>query len=254
MIDSIQFELQQLSSANLNHLIPAYLLEFFKDELNDRILVSLISDLDSLIQTIEANNSFKILSINDHVINNANLVSNATNNDISISSSLSDTVLTSCKSLLADISNRLNEIFSKYSHELGQIIYLFEKQHQEQKRLNLRVQFSSRNELIVYQRAILVQKLQTKHYALFNLVFRNVFDYYQKQTSGPECSPDETITSDLEQDERMNESQTNSLNLKSRSNNEILLENFDRINQILYNFKNLVFFFSILNSLLIFKI
>lgn len=230
MIESIELELEHLTSANLYHLIPSYLFDYFRDELNDKLLANLINDLDSLIQTIEANNSFKILTLNDDA-NNINL---AANHDTSISSSISETVLNSCKSLLSDISDRLNEIFSRYSNEINQIINLFEHQQMQQKRYNSKITFSSRNDLVIYQRAILVQKLNTKHYDLFNLVFRNVFDYYQNQSGQDETDLFEQA-SDSEQDKGMHDSFNNSVHMRSysKSSNQILLENFDRINQIL---------------------
>jgi len=213
-MEIIELELQQIASANLYHLIPSYLFDYFKDELNDRILVNLINDLDSLIQTIETNNSFKILSLNENTDNE-----------------------NSCKSLLSDISIRLNEIFTKYSSEINLIIDLFERQQYQQKRFNSKIYFSSRNDLVVYQRAILVQHLNTKHYELFNLVFRNVFDYYQNSINNNNASlsdQDETLVTDgmTEQDDKMNESGLNS-STNMKLNNQILLDNFDKINQIL---------------------
>ncbi len=121
-METIELELQQIASANLYHLIPSYLFDYFKDELNDRILVNLINDLDSLIQTIETNNSFKILSLNENTDNeNDNRDRVANSNEQPPSSSLNSEVvlLNSCKSLLSDISIRLNEIFTKYSSEIN---------------------------------------------------------------------------------------------------------------------------------------
>jgi hypothetical protein len=249
MMESIELELHHLNSSNLSHLIPSYLFDYFKDELNDRILANLINELDSLIQTIEANNSFKILTLNDDTNSKLNLAAGSYNPDSSVSSSISETVLTSCKSLLSDISNRLNEIFSKYSCDINLIIDLFEKQQHQQQNAHIGIHFkpslikySSRQDLVIYQRAILVQKLSTKHYDLFNLVFRNVFDYYQKSTNEPSfdnsASQDVTLTSDVEPEERMNESQNSSfhattMSKTNKSSNQVLLENFARINHIL---------------------
>ncbi len=239
-METIELELQQIASANLYHLIPSYLFDYFKDELNDRILVNLINDLDSLIQTIETNNSFKILSLNENTDNeNDNRDRVANSNEQPPSSSLNSEVvlLNSCKSLLSDISIRLNEIFTKYSSEINLIIDLFERQQYQQKRFNSKIYFSSRNDLVVYQRAILVQHLNTKHYELFNLVFRNVFDYYQNSINNNNASlsdQDETLVTDgmTEQDDKMNESGLNS-STNMKLNNQILLDNFDKINQIL---------------------
>lgn len=238
-METIELELQQIASANLYHLIPSYLFDYFKDELNDRILVNLINDLDSLIQTIETNNSFKILSLNENTDNENDNRDRVVTNEQPPSSSLNSEVvlLNSCKSLLSDISIRLNEIFTKYSSEINLIIDLFERQQYQQKRFNSKIYFSSRNDLVVYQRAILVQHLNTKHYELFNLVFRNVFDYYQNSINNNNASlsdQDETLVTDgmTEQDDKMNESGLNS-STNMKLNNQILLDNFDKINQIL---------------------
>ena len=237
-METIELELQQIASANLYHLIPSYLFDYFKDELNDRILVNLISDLDSLIQTIETNNSFKILSLNENTDNENDNRDRVLTNEEPSSLNSEVILLNSCKSLLSDISIRLNEIFTKYSSEINLIIDLFERQQYQQKRFNSKIYFSSRNDLVVYQRAILVQHLNTKHYELFNLVFRNVFDYYQNSINNNNnaslSDQDETLVTDgmTEQDDKMNESGLNS-SANMKLNNQILLDNFDRINQIL---------------------
>jgi hypothetical protein len=238
-METIELELQQIASANLYHLIPSYLFDYFKDELNDRILVNLINDLDSLIQTIETNNSFKILSLNENTDNENDNRDRVLTNEEPSSLNSEVILLNSCKSLLSDISIRLNEIFTKYSSEINLIIDLFERQQYQQKRFNSKIYFSSRNDLVVYQRAILVQHLSTKHYELFNLVFRNVFDYYQNSFNSNNnnaslLDQDETLVTDgmTEQDDKMNESGLNS-SANMKLNNQILLDNFDRINQIL---------------------
>lgn len=103
MTDPIELELEALNSANLAHLTPSYLFNHFKEELNDRLLINLVNDLDNVIHTIDTNNSFKILSLNDNTksteaqdTSGCGLASQNT----SLSSSLSETTLISCKSLL----------------------------------------------------------------------------------------------------------------------------------------------------------
>ena len=61
MIDTIESELQILENSNFPHLIPSHLLSCFKSDINDRILPNFISDIDSLLQTVDANHFFKIL-------------------------------------------------------------------------------------------------------------------------------------------------------------------------------------------------
>lgn len=96
MPESIELELEALYSTNLSYLTPSYLLNHFKEELNDKLLVNLVSDLDNLIQTIDTNNSFKILSLNDET----ETTNTGHSQNSSLSSSLSESTLSSCKSLL----------------------------------------------------------------------------------------------------------------------------------------------------------
>lgn len=228
-MSEIELELEALDSANLSYLSPSHLFNFFKEELNDRLLVNLVNDLDNLIQTIDTNNSFKILSLNDN--NGTNEQSNSicggvASQNSSLSSSMSETTLTSCKSLLAEISNKLCEIFSKFNLEIKQLINLFEKQQSKQMNTlkvtqnqnNSLIEFATRKDLLEYQRAILVQKLSTKHYDLLNLLFRNVFDFYQKS-----CHFDEENFAD--DDLEMN---------KLTKNKNILIENFVKINRMIF--------------------
>ena len=102
MSNSIELELEALNAASLAHLTPSYLFNYFKEELNDKLLVNLVNDLDNLIQTIDTNNSFKILSLNDNdrqQESTADQCGLASQNS-SLSSSLSETTITSCKFLL----------------------------------------------------------------------------------------------------------------------------------------------------------
>ena len=210
---SIELELEALNAAGLSQLAPSHLLNYFKEELTDRILASLVSDMDNLIQTIDANNSFKILSLNDH--NNGEDHNPNESHNSSLSSSLSETTLNSCKSLLADISNKLNQIFAKYNGELAHLIELFERQPKPQ-------MFASRLELLDYQRAILVQRLSTKHYDLLSLLFRNVFDYYQKSNQQQEDD-------EIELNETATDSEPHSLNREHGK--DMLIVNFEAINR-----------------------
>ncbi len=214
MLDSIELELEALDSAQLTHLSPGHLLNHFREELNDKLLINLVNDLDNLIHTIDTNNSFKILSLNDRD------TSLTDSHDSSLSSSLSEATLTSCKSLLAEISNKLCEIFSRYNAEISQLIGLFERQQAKQSPIGLScsrstcpVLFATRKDLLEYQRAILVQKLSTKHYDLLNLLFRNVFDFYQKS-----CHFEDEVSGSG--DESMGRNQ--------------LIENFERINRVIF--------------------
>lgn len=207
MLETIQQELNILETSSLSHLIPSHLFSYFKIELNDRILPSLILDLDNLLKTIDANNIFKQLSINDDQLNNTSVNLNDSSASCN-SSNVSDGNLTSSKSSLIQISTRLIEILSKYSHEIFAYVDLFEKQQLRY----AKIAFMDKNELLVYQRAILVQKLTNKHYDLFNLLFRNVFDFYHKYNKHNESNDD----------------MENSFLIK-----HVLIEKFQKINQTL---------------------
>jgi hypothetical protein len=207
MLDTIQQELDILETSSLSHLIPSHLFSYFKIELNDRILPSLILDLDNLLKTIDANNIFKQLSINDDQLNNTGTNLNDSSASCN-SSNVSEGNLTSSKSSIIEISSRLIEILSKFSNEIFAYVDIFEKQQLKY----TKIQFMNEQELLVYQRAILVQKLTNKHYDLFNLLFRNVFDFYHKFN-------------------KHNESSDNTEN--SFLTKQVLIEKFLKINQIL---------------------
>jgi len=219
MLESIELELEALDSAHLSHLSPNHLINFFKEQLNDHLLINLVNDLDNLIHTIDTNNSFKILSLNDRDTS----VTDSQNS--SLSSSLSEDTLTSCKSLLAEISNKLCEIFRRYNSEINHIIGLFERQQAKHSRPSntscsrntTPILFANRKDILEYQRAILVQKLSTKHYDLLNLLFRNVFDFYQKS-----CHFEDENTCG---DESMN---------IGRVNKNQLIQNFESINTVIF--------------------
>lgn len=231
MSDSIELELEALDSANLSHLAPGHLFNYFKEELNDKILINLVNDLDNVIHTIDTNNSFKILSLNDnHKSQEAHeaFTCGTSSQNSSLSSSLSETTLDSCKLILGEISSKLNEIFTKYYTEIKYLINLFEKQQLKQEsklktESNSPYSFADRKELLDYQRAILVQKLSTKHYDLLNLLFRNVFDYYQR-------SCHQEIDDDCEPVEVDYEEKAHKMNKE-----KLLIENFESINRTIFD-------------------
>lgn len=134
---------------------------------------------------------------------------------------------------LDEISNKLNEIFTKYNMEIKHLLSLFETQQlkqvtslkvglqqQQQQRSQIKlVTFASRQELLEYQRAILVQKLSTKHYDLLNLLFRNVFDFYQRSCNFDEA--DEDAADGTEEAFKLNKK-------------NVLIENFEHINKTIF--------------------
>lgn len=125
-----------------------------------------------------------------------------------------------------EISSKLNEIFTKYNSEIKHLINLFEKQQLKQnsslKESQSRYNFANRKDLLDYQRAILVQKLSTKHYDLLNLLFRNVFDHHQKSCH-QEMNEEEDST------EITYEEQAFKMNKE-----KLLIENFESINRTIF--------------------
>lgn len=155
---TLEFELKQLESANLLRLIPTFLLNNFKDDLNDRILINLVSDLDVLIESIDTNNSLKVLTLND---------SNHRSNDSTLSNDQDH------EQFLIEISTRLFDIFNKYFIELSKHLKRIEQLNSKcPKSINL-------NDLIGYQLSILTEKLHHPHYELLVFLFKKVFDHYQ---------------------------------------------------------------------------
>jgi hypothetical protein len=221
---SVDFEIKSLEEANFCQYIPLYLIDSFKDDYNENILQNLIKNLDHLIQSIQANNSFKILTLSD--TNSNEDCYNKT--DYSINSSLSDSTLNTCKSLLIETSNRILEIFTKYHDEIYANIHRFEfyiKKFNQYFEDNLNTaRFRTKEDLLLFQRAILVERLSSKHYNLLNIVYRNVFDFYQKINLS-EDDQDEEL-----QEEDESEHQIES---KSRINRDFLIERFHKINKIL---------------------
>ena len=222
MIDSIEAELSIFVKANACHLIPSHLLSYFEKDINQRILPNLVGGIDSLLQTIDANNFAKILSFKDTADENTN--ANSTSSSLN-GSNVSDSVAcSSSKSSLLEICSRLSEILSKYNNELNAYLNMFDKLKVIHGR---KVEFPSTHELLVYQRSIFIQKLSSKHYDMFGLLFRNVFDFYQKRSRLSDRPMEdeedvETIDDKLSPDEIQ----------MSRLNSHPLIESFHRINQI----------------------
>lgn len=228
MIDTIESELQILENSNFPHLIPSHLLSCFKSDLNDRILPNFIGDIDSLLQTVDANHFFKILSFKEATVN-ADLNVNDSSSNVSDNSF-------DGKSTFLEISTRLCEILSKYEHELNEYLHLFERH----KLLHgMKVQFQERDELLIYQRAVFIQKLSSKHYELFSLMFRRVFDFYQKRNK----TRKEADNNDVYDEEEANTSSKSqgevgdTMEVKDDVEDSFLthplMQNFHKINQIM---------------------
>jgi len=225
MISTIESELNILEKANFSHLIPSHLLSCFKVDLNDRILPNLISDIDTLLQTVDANNFFKILSFKEAATTQDETTQGG---GVNTSSNLSDNSFDGGKSTFVEISTRLCELLTKYQHELNEYLSLYE-------RLKVihggKVKFQRRDELLIYQRAIFIQKLSNKHFELFSLLFRRVFDFYQKRSkdeansnSHDESSP--SMCETMDDNDGVDDAQQNFLN-------HPLIQNFLKINQIM---------------------
>ena len=230
MIDAIESELKILENANFPHLIPAHFLSCFKADLNDRILPSLIGEVDTLLQTVDANNFFKILSFKE-----AANAPDAHVNNSSYSSNVSDNSF-DAKSTFVEISTRLCEILSKYQYELNDYLNLFEKLRTLH---GMKAQFQGRDELLIYQRAIFIQKLSSKHYELFSLMFRRVFDFYQKRSSHSKEKEDDDEDNEISSNSQGESSPTTCENMDVKEGVEEsllshpLMQNFHKINQIM---------------------
>ncbi|CAF1047219.1 unnamed protein product [Brachionus calyciflorus] len=165
-------------------------------DLTDRILQNLTQDLDILIESISASNSLKTLSLNDNHRSNLD-DSNQSQTD------------TEFNQLLIDVTNRLNDIFEKYFIELKKH---FERIEQFNKKFP---NSNNLDDLIDYQRSILIEKLTDKHYDLLVFLFKSLFDYYHKINE--------------EEDEQ------NEINLDNLRSEHDLINKFLNINQILFN-------------------
>jgi hypothetical protein len=211
----------------------------FKQDLNDRILPTLLNEFDHLIQTIDANNSFKILSLcekNEKTSRESasgSLIGADEPNQTSssISSHLSENMLNNCKALAIEISTRICDIFTRYDQDLSNYFFLFEQQQAALSKQNANIRLMSRSELLIYQRAIFIQKLNTKYFEMMNLLFQSVFDFYQKLFHKEQDGDDEDNESQ-EQDEN-EETKVDQGEDADDLNRHILIEKFHRINRIL---------------------
>ena len=238
----IDYEIKSLEEANLVQHLPLYLVNYFKDDFNQNVLHTLIKNLDHLIQSVQANNSFKILTLNE-TANKLGGVGTIRNNEskmnqnestyldkseCSLSSSLSDNTMNACKSLLTEIANRLLEIFTHYHGELFAHVKRFEVHTQKYSKLfqsdPRSSTFCTRNALLGYQKAILIEKLSSRHHNLLNILFRNVFDMYQQKSQG---ETEENDLDNYDQDDEKNSSGD------FYSNKDYLIEKFHRINRVL---------------------
>lgn len=240
MIESLKYELNCLNSANLLEIIPNHLYNVFKQDLNDRILPTLLNEFDHLIQTIDANNSFKILSLceknekttrRESASGSVICADEPNQTSSSISSHLSENMLNNCKTLAIEISTRICDIFTRYDQDLSNYFYLFEQQQVLLSKQNANIRLMTRNELLIYQRAIFIQKLNTKYFEMMNLLFQSVFDFYQKLFHKEQDDDDEdNETQDQEEDEETKVDQGEDVDDLHR---HILIEKFHRINRIL---------------------
>ena len=250
MGDTIESELAAMTETNLGHLIPSHLFSNFKIELNDRILTNLIGELDHLLQTSDANSSFKILTLNDKSEQsgkrsyNEGPNDNDAQNDTTISSLSSSCFINkNSKSFLVEMASRLLEIFTSYHNSLVSVFELFEAERQKSASLfdrnnNKAERLASKEELILYQRAILVQKLSRRHYSLLNLLFRHAFDFYNKENNIQEGDEENESDEDETDGPNPNESSVNMMDMsddqsKSLSKKPNLIQKFHDINRIL---------------------
>jgi hypothetical protein len=230
---SISVELASLHSAGLSRLVPAYLYEHYKDDFNERILVNLIGDLDHLIETVRASHSFQVLTLNERkrhksmypsnrlnsataasflpatFFNDSNEEEQSGNDDVDPDSMNGEKKSSdkSTGSLLDEISERLCDIFERYHHELSNKLNLFDEQAAivTSKQGGNIGGIPDRAELLMYQRAILLKRLVSKHYELLVVFYRSVFDYFQKlsrQTNAEEDACEEKKKNETESEEQ----------------------------------------------------
>lgn len=210
MLSTIDLELAELESVNLISFIPSFLLNYFKDDFNERLVQTLVNDLDHLIESIYANNSLKVLSLNDEQL----ITDESLNQSASSNTTDNFNLSSATKSIGTEISARMLEIFSKYEQEICAHLARFDRLNKKYSTKPC-VVFTDRQEIFVYQRAILMEKLTNKHFDLLNLVFKSVFDMYHK----------------LNQNEDEEETIEDSNN--TDFNKPLLLENFSKFNHIL---------------------
>ena len=147
----LETELSILKSKNLFYLIPNYLYTHFKDEFNDKILVNLVNKLTELSQ------------------------------------------MDSISEKIFSISVNLNEAFQRYHFQMNEILDSIEKERkffteiQEKHKLTSEQQamfqqvltnLATSDQIIFYQRSILIQSFNAKLYNLFSALFQKVFDIY----------------------------------------------------------------------------
>jgi hypothetical protein len=213
------------SSPSLHPLIPQYLLDYFKKDYNESVLKTLLNELDHLIESVDTNNSFRILSINDDTTLHNTTTTTTAANTSSLSSSQNNSSLilnNTCKTLLLDIVSRLLSIFQAYARQLTAHLTRFDAYTVKYNDNNSRkIKFATASEILLYQRAILVDRLSARHYNLLNLMFKNVFDNYQRLEDEGEGDGDE----EDEDDEKGNED--------GNERDEALIGKFHQINKIL---------------------
>lgn len=209
------------SSPSLHPLIPQYLLDYFKKDYNESVLKTLLNELDHLIESVDTNNSFRILSINDDTTLHNTTTTAANTSSLSSSQNNSSLILNNtCKTLLLDIVSRLLSIFQAYARQLTAHLTRFDAYTVKYNDINGRkITFATASEILLYQRAILVDRLSARHYNLLNLMFKNVFDNYQRLEDEGEREEED------EDDEKRNEDEN--------ERDEALIEKFHQINKIL---------------------
>jgi hypothetical protein len=249
---SVEYEIDALKEANLINLIPTYVYDYFKDDFNERILPQCINSLDNLLQTIDASNSFLILSLNNNNNNNNTNCINNNNKSLNPNQELN-------KSLsFLEIAARLENVFSKYEIELIYYIDLFARmdlliQSNDNNAADNSNRITTKSHLITFQRAILVKTLANRHFDLFNSLFRHIFELYQKLNKPIESDDEEEDEEEEDEDEDDQEEEedkdrdfineyksdnTKALTIKQKGNKKekafsLLIDKFHRINKIL---------------------
>lgn len=177
---SVIDELKLIESvSSLHSLIPQFLFDYFKRDFNQNILKNLIDQLDNLIESVDANNSFRVLTLNDDTINRSGTNANNLSTVSSSQSHSSSLLINASKSILLDIAIRVDAFFQSYAGQINEHISLLQLESAK----FIKLKFTEPTEILVYQRAILVERFTPRHYNLFNLLFKNVFDIYQRMSS-----------------------------------------------------------------------
>jgi hypothetical protein len=169
-MEKIEFEINSLISSKLFNQIPNYLFNHYKNNINYKILPNLLAELDNIIKSIDANNSLEILTLEDAILKLKK------NNFCLYPEQCSE-----IKQII-EVSSRISKVFMKYYNEIFSYINFVEskssilKPAYDLSKIN---NFVDRKELLIFQRAICVQKLKAYHYNLLTALFQNVFDIYQ---------------------------------------------------------------------------